>query len=175
MEEPKQGKWGLWYANGAGHATREEALKAIQSRKANDAGASSRRMDSGPGRIVIVLLAAVVVGAPVVSWWLDGREERAERRFAEAMAEAEREDMLEALSSCQRAIGLAAAYGKSNNPGYTQGKRIGNVWQFLWPRGSFHFKNGFGVDVPQSARCEVAVSTGKIVRLIVSGEEIVKR
>ncbi|NYT22982.1 hypothetical protein H0A73_05165 [Alcaligenaceae bacterium] len=180
MEEPRQGKWGLWYANGSGHATREEALKSIQSKMSDDAKMASAAKESGAcesaGAVRILLIMLAVVGSvwAGVSWWNSGKAERTERNFAEAMAKAERQDRMNALLRCQKAIASVAAYGNSNNPGHAPGKRIEgvNVWQFLWPQGSFHFKNGFGVDVPQWARCEVDVPTGRISRLMVTGREI---
>lgn len=174
MEEPKQGKWGLWYVNGIGHATREEAIKSAQSKAVGGAHASGANESTGAIRILVIMLVSIGVVWAGASWWISGKAERAERNFAETMAKAERQDRMNALLRCQKTIESVALYGKSNSPGYADGKRIdgANVWQFLWPQGSFYFKNGFGVDVPQWARCEVDVPTGRISRLIVTGREI---
>lgn len=181
MEEPQQGKWGLWYVNGIGHATKEEAMRSAQSKadadsakKIGNPNATGSSESTGAVRVLLIMISVVVAAGIGISWWNSGKAERTERNFAEAMAKAERQDRMNALLRCQKAIASVAAYGNSNNPGHAHGKRIDdtNVWQFLWPQGSFHFKNAFGVEVPQWARCEVDIPTGRISRLIVTGREV---
>lgn len=80
----------------------------------------------------------------------------------------------EALFSCQKAIGSVSLRGDKDRPGYTNGRKIEGGWQFLWPQGSFSFQNAFGVEIPQSARCEVNASTGRISYLVVSGTAVIE-
>lgn len=115
-------------------------------------------------------VVAILAAAGLAWWWASSAESRA----SDAESRAEQKVKMDALLRCQKAIEVVAQYGKNSRPGYTAGKKIGDVWQFLWPHGSFHFKNGFGVDVPQSARCEVEASTGRIVYLFVSGQTIIQ-
>ena len=172
MEEPKQGKWGLWYADGTGHATKEAALKSMQSKvKATQTEAAKAQRKHIKGLAIFAVAAiALALGA---FWWNSGKAERARASRIAAIEKAEHKSKMDALLKCQKAIASVAAYGGSNNPGHTSGRKAGGTWQFLWPQGSFHFKNGFGVEVPQWARCEVDMDSGRIRTLVVSGAGII--
>src|SRR5690606_37193242 len=100
--------------------------------------------------------------------------ERAERAKIAAVEKAEMRERLNALERCRKSIKSTAEYGEPYIPGNAQVRtpHAENVWQFIWPQGSFHFKNAFGVEVPQWARCEVDIPTGRISRLIVTGREV---
>lgn len=116
------------------------------------------------------IAAGVLVAVWLAWWWVASEDSRA----ISAKESAEQKAKMEALSLCQKTIGAVASYGSGNTPGHTSGRKIKDMWQFLWPHGSFQFKNGFGVDIPQSARCEVNVLTGRIVYLSVSGATIIQ-
>lgn len=145
---------GLWVIEG-------NELHTFRTKAAAEGylGVSSRRVNKSAIKLLLVF-AAVAFGIWAASGLNNGKTDDAGK--------------MDALLLCQKAIEAAALYGNDNRPGHTFGKKIGEVWQFLWQHGSFHFKNGFGVDVPQSARCEVDVSTGRIVYLFVSGQTIIQ-
>lgn len=108
-------------------------------------------------------------------WWESGADERAaDRKRTEGERESKRAEW-RARSVCGRSIASLAAYGKDNDPGVGRGLYENGQWHFSWPHGSFHFKNAFGVEVPQSALCTVDEKTGEIEYLMVSGKEIIKR
>lgn len=58
-----------------------------------------------------------------------------------------------ALGYCQEALLSQAAFGDAERPPYRNPTLSGNAILFEWERGAFHFKNGFGARVPQSAEC----------------------
>lgn len=174
MTEPKPGKWGLWYVGDTGYATREEALDAIQQQK----GQGSPKTESSPiWKLAMFACIATLVGWAGLHWWESGAEDRARDRAREAerreLLAAIEKSRLESLRLCQTTITRLALYGKPSGPGYAQGQEVPGAWVFVWPHGSFHFKNGFGVDVPQWARCEVHMDTGNITSLVVTGKTII--
>lgn len=77
--------------------------------------------------------------------------------------------MLKALASCQHRIAGLAQYGDAEMPPFTKNYGKGDEFYFAWPRGSFHFKNGFGASLPMSASCIGIISTGKIKQLTING------
>lgn len=119
----------------------------------------------------IVIVLAVAVG---YFWWQSGAETRERNAKIAALKKAERDAKFQAAYTCRKAIAVTAAYGKDNMPGHREPGYSNGLWQIVWPQGSFYFKNGFGVDVPQSAACFVSESTGEIIYLSVSGREIIK-
>lgn len=174
MTEPKPGKWGLWYVVNTGYATRKEALEAIQQQKGED----SPNIAPNPiWKFAVLTCIATLVGWAGMHWWGAGAEDRARDRAREAerkeLLAAIEKSRLEALLLCQTTITRLALYGKPSGPGYAQGQEVPGTWVFVWPHGSFHFKNGFGTDVPQWARCEVHMDTGKITSLVVTGKTII--
>lgn len=176
MAEPTQGKWGLWYIEGStsGFATKEEAIQSAQARKA---GAATKRQSEWAGTVKsgVIVLALIALPLASLSWWKSGSAERYERSKLAAAQRTEDQSRLDALFKCQKEIATVAAYGKQSGPGSTGARKSGDTWQFIWPQGSFHFKNAFGVDVPQWARCEVSAPTGRISRLIVTGRDVILR
>lgn len=172
MEEPKQGKWGLWYANGTGHATKEDALQSIQQRK------NGKPPQGGPSPIwkwAVLSCVAALFGWAVLHWWDSGAADRAKKAERRELLAAIDQSRLNSLKLCQNTITRLASYGKPSGPGYIQGQEAPGAWVFLWPHGSFYFKNGFGIDVPQWARCEVHMDTGRITSLVLTGQEIIKQ
>lgn len=77
-----------------------------------------------------------------------------------------------ALVACQQRIAGLAEFGGAETPPYTKNWGKGDEFYFAWPTGSFHFKNGFGTNVPMSASCTGFVSTGEIMRLTLNGNDI---
>lgn len=78
-----------------------------------------------------------------------------------------------ALLSCQQRISATAEYGDAETPPYSKNWAKGDEFMFAWPRGSFHFKNGFGASVPMSASCTGAISTGEIQHLTVNSKDVI--
>jgi len=77
-----------------------------------------------------------------------------------------------ALLACQQRIAGTAEFGDSETPPYSKNWAKGDEFMFAWPRGSFHFKNGFGAAVPMSASCTGLISTEEIQHLTVNGKDI---
>ncbi len=120
------------------------------------------------------LLLLLVIGAGGYFWWQSGAESREQEAEIAALLKAERAAKFEALHACRTVIAATAKYGTDNRPGFREPTYSRGAWQFVWPHGSFFFKNGFGVEVPQSAACVVAESNGEIIYLSVSGNELIK-
>jgi hypothetical protein len=78
----------------------------------------------------------------------------------------------DALLACQQRIAGAAEFGNAETPPYSKNWAKGDEFMFAWPRGSFHFKNGFGASIPMSASCTGVVSSGEIRHLTVNGKEV---
>lgn len=87
MEEPKQGKWGLWYVDTVGFATKEEAQAYIaRGGKHYSAPADSLPTSSEPKTILgypkSQWIAAVVIGAFIfgaVMWARSGPKQQTQR------------------------------------------------------------------------------------------------
>lgn len=77
----------------------------------------------------------------------------------------------DALYSCQEAILSLAQYGDAERPPYRTPELSKNSALYEWERGAFHFKNGFGVKVPQSASC--LATKDKILFLSLGGETLI--
>lgn len=77
-----------------------------------------------------------------------------------------------ALLACQQRIAGLAEFGGAEMPPYSKNWSRGDEFSFSWPRGSFHFKNGFGASVPMSASCTGVVSTGEIQHLTLNSKDI---
>lgn len=113
MEEPKQGKWGLWYANGTGHATKEEALKSIQE------GKGAGRLPSGPSplwRWAVLGCVALLLGWAGKYWWDTGAEDRARAAQYQALKDELDQSRRDSLLLCQNTIKRLASYGKASGP-----------------------------------------------------------
>ncbi|MCQ9618402.1 hypothetical protein L1889_18350 [Paenalcaligenes niemegkensis] len=188
MEEPRQDENGIWHAGDGAFATKEQAedyliksseklisrrndglwvIRGIDghtfSRKA-DAEAYLGRSTTPKNNLwasVFPLLLVGVLGVSV-AYLFTGKRNGGDKA------------KMDALFLCQKSIAATAAYGKQNLPGYSEGQEGAEAWQFLWPHGTFYFKNAFGVDVPQSAKCQVDLQTGRISYLLVSDREIIK-
>lgn len=78
-----------------------------------------------------------------------------------------------ALLACQQRIAGTAEFGDSETPPYSKNWAKGDEFMFAWPRGSFHFKNGFGASLPMSASCTGVVSSGEIQHLTVNGKDVI--
>jgi len=77
-----------------------------------------------------------------------------------------------ALLACQQRIAGLADYGGAETPPYAKNHGKGDEFYFAWQRGSFHFRNGFGAEVPMSASCTGVVSTGEIQHLTLNGKNV---
>lgn len=78
-----------------------------------------------------------------------------------------------ALLACQQRIAGLAEYGDAETPPYSKNWGKGDEFYFAWPRGMFHFKNGFGASVPMSASCTGVISTGEIQHLTLNSKDII--
>lgn len=175
MQEPKQRPDGLWYIEDSnyGFATKKDAFEGLQQRLSAPADRRKAKATHRNKRIILVICAALAFVISVF-WWRSGAESRAEKTLIATQQKAELLFKRESLLLCQKTISATAVYGRQGLSVYTEGRVAGGSLQFLWPQGAFYFKNGFGVEVPQSARCEVNLKTGKISYLVVSGQVIVK-
>jgi len=133
---------------------------------------SEKSYSKGEWVLAGVLLVLAAIG---YFWWESGSDERAQQ--AEINRAKNERDWAKfgGLRKCRKAISSLAAYGKEVDPGSTGGVIEDGVVFFVWPRGSFHFQNAFGADVPQSAVCEVDEETGDVIRLTVSGKVVFQR
>lgn len=77
-----------------------------------------------------------------------------------------------ALLACQQRIAGLAEFGGAEMPPYSKNWAKGDEFSFSWPRGSFHFKNGFGASVPMSASCTGIVSNQAIEHVTLNGKDI---
>lgn len=173
-KEAKQGKWGLWYVEGstAGHATKEQAEESLTDTVPQHVPAGAEKeAKSNWGPAKWALAAILAVGA--FFWWQSGADERAANARLKAAADAERKTRMAALLSCQKAIRATARYGGADMPPYVPATWNASTLQFIWPEGSFHFKNGFGVSVPQWARCQVDTDKSRITYLVVTGTAVI--
>lgn len=165
--EPEKGERGLWYVGTVGFATKEQAQAYI------DRGMKHFDVPviKNPGPLYglkwplfALTLFIVVVGS--FSWWLMG---------GSRSDDPDREARRAALLSCQKTIAAAAKFGKKEYPPYPTVQTNNDYFIFSWKAGDFYFKNGFGVDVPQSAHCEVNRRTGRIEHLDISGKIMIKQ
>lgn len=143
-----------------------------------DTGKQERSNDAVFKWIAMVALAGLAIWAAsssAIRWWESGAEERERQdRIAQLKSEIQSSQQ-QAFMSCRKAILAAAAYGKPSGPGRIEPSGTSASWVFSWPHGSFYFQNGFGAEVPQSARCEVHVDSGQILSLVISNREIIQR
>lgn len=77
-----------------------------------------------------------------------------------------------ALLACQQRIAGLAEFGGAEMPPYSKNWARGDEFSFSWPRGSFHFKNGFGAPVSMSASCTGIVSTQTIEHVTLNGKDM---
>ena len=80
--------------------------------------------------------------------------------------------VMSALTKCQFTIKSTAQYGDAETPPYTANYGSGDEFYFAWPRGSFHFTNGFGAKLPMSASCIGSISAGEIKGLTINGKDM---
>lgn len=174
MKEPKQGRFGLWYVDGVsyGFPTREAARAHVLTLQARQRRQKRTRTSSVAKWVMLSTVAVSFTGA-VGLWWYAGADERARRERREAVQEEIQRSKMRALQACQEAIAVSAIYGKRKSPGPTDGHQSGHSWLFYWSDGSFYFENAHGVEVAQSAKCEVHRETGLITDLVISGKQIV--
>lgn len=175
MSEPRRGKYGLWYVDGICYrfATREEALTHVvdeRARRRQERRAKRRAI----AKWTVLTGVSLLFAAVVATWWRGGAEERDLMARIEAHREEVQRSRSRALQACQEAIAVSATYGERRSPGHSDGFQTSGVWLFYWPDGSFYYQNAFGVEVPQSARCEVERETGRILSLVISGKEVLR-
>jgi len=164
--EPVQGERGLWYVGTVGFATKGQAQAYIDRGMKHFDVPEIKSVGSFYGlKLPLFVVALLVVLGGVFGWWVvTGRIDK----------DPERKQRMDALLVCQKAIASVAQFGKKEYPPYPLVQSGEDAFIFLWKSGDFYFKNAFGVDVPQSARCEVNKSTGRIQYLTVSATVLVK-
>lgn len=174
--EPEKGKYGLWYAGTVGFATKEQAQEYIdssgKSRPENVIETKAQKGANGAhihvagestSTIVWLLVAAIALVAFVGWFFLSMRDgEGSGSRVAAS-----------ALTRCQQAILSTAKYGDAESPPYRTPELTKSSALYVWEVGSFHFKNGFGVKVPQSAKC--LATKDEIIYLEMNGEVLIDR
>lgn len=178
-------KYGFWRVDGAGAFSTEKEARAhlaeVDAAKDEAEAAQRERQSSSTTRVVIGFIAAGVVIGGFLAWWNTGEEERAARAAEkaeiardEARWATERREVAAAFNVCQKAIVGTAKFGGAQSPpsSAVQAYRAEGALVLRWDSGTFHFKNGFGVDVPQWALCQVDSSSKKIVNLVVTGTVI---
>ncbi len=77
-----------------------------------------------------------------------------------------------ALLQCQQRILDQATYGDAETPPYVPNFGSKGEFYFAWQRGSFHFKNAYGVPEKMSASCIGDLETGEIKQLTVNTKTI---
>lgn len=163
--KPEKGERGLWYVGTVGFATEKEAQAYI------DRGMKHFDVPEVEtvGRLyglklpLLALALLVILGVVAGRWLASGGGE----------SDPEKKQRMAALLICQKAIASSARYGKTEYPPYPEVKSGDGFFLFLWKSGDFYFKNAFGADVPQSARCEVDKQSGRIQHLAISGKVLV--
>ncbi len=79
--------------------------------------------------------------------------------------------MADALANCQISITKTAEYGDAERPPFAENYGKGDEFYFAWPKGAFHFTNGFHAKVPMSASCIGSLHAGAITSLTVNGKD----
>lgn len=174
--EPEKGKYGLWYAGTVGFATKEEAQEYInsggKSRHEDLIGIDAQKGASGThthvvrestSTIVWLSIAAIALVA-FVGWFLLSIKGEGDSSSKVAAS---------ALTRCQQAILSTAKYGDAESPPYRTPELTKSSALFVWEAGSFHFRNGFGAKVPQSAEC--LATKDEIKYLEMNGEVLINR
>ncbi|MDC2858609.1 zinc-ribbon domain-containing protein [Delftia sp. DT-2] len=82
-----------------------------------------------------------------------------------------------ALSLCKEGIRLVSRDPDKAQIPYAESERIGPDYVFTWTNGTntIRLRNGFGLEVPASARCSVNAALGKISSLTVNGNTIISQ
>lgn len=84
-------------------------------------------------------------------------------------------DVQRARTECRNVIVAAAKWGDAERPPLAENGAGLDGFLFSWPRGSFHFRNGYGGKMPMSAVCNGSLSGGYIERVVLNGDVIYAR
>lgn len=164
--EPTQGERGLWHVGTVGFATREQAQAYIDRGMTNSTiKPQAPAIGTKPGAKVARLFLGAAVAVIAVAWFVISRPASPEK--------VQRQAQMAGLLICQKAIAATAKYGKAEYPPFPEMTVSGAGFAYIWAPGSFHFQNGYGADVPQSALCVVNQETGKIISLVISGQRFI--
>lgn len=170
--KPEKGDYDLWYAGTVGFATKEEAQAHIDRGNRhphevqhdemlkNMEAADLAKKNKTTMWLLFTLVSAVIFAVLFAIRFNSNDDGR-------------RQMLSQALSSCQKVILSLAKYGDAERPPYRTPEATGRVVSYSWEKGSFHFKNGFGVKVPQSAVC--MVSEGEVVFLKFNDEVLLSK
>lgn len=81
------------------------------------------------------------------------------------------------LTLCKEAIRLVSRDPDKADIPYTASSKVGPDLVYTWTNGTntIRLRNGFGLEVPASARCSVNAALGKISSLTVNGNTIISQ